>query len=154
MKKESRYIAPTIIESPKKNSLLMQEEIFGPLMPVKTYKNIDEVIQFINNKPRPLGLYYFGKDQAEERTILDRTISGGVTLNDVVMHVSQEDLPFGGVGPSGMGSYHGFDGFKTFSHTKSIYTQSKMDIAGMTGMSPVRNREVESPESMGVVLLE
>ena len=111
---------------------------------VEELKIIDEVIAYINQKPRPLGLYYFGKDKAEERAILDRTTSGGVTVNDVVMHVSQEDLPFGGVGPSGMGCYHGFDGFKTFSHTKSIYTQSNMDIAGMTGMSPPFNQKTEN----------
>lgn len=136
-------MAPTLLLNTTDDMRVMQEEIFGPIMPVKTYKNIDEVIQFINSKPRPLGLYYFGKDKAEERAILDRTVSGGVTLNDVVMHVSQEDLPFGGVGPSGMGSYHGFDGFKTFSHTKSIYSQAKMDIAAMTGMSPPFNQKTE-----------
>jgi len=136
-------IPPTLILNATDDMLVMQEEIFGPLMPVRTYKNIDEVINYINSNPRPLGLYYFGSDGQEERHVLDRTTSGGVTINDVVMHVSQEDLPFGGVGHSGMGSYHGFDGFKTFSHTKSIYTQSKMDIGAMTGMSPPFNEKTE-----------
>jgi len=77
-----------------------------------------------------------GQDKNEQRQTLDRTVSGGVTINDVIMHVSQEDLPFGGVGASGMGVYHGFDGFKTFSHTKSVYTQPAKDIAGMTGLRP------------------
>jgi coniferyl-aldehyde dehydrogenase len=81
-------------------------------------------------------LYYFGDDPVEEHHTLDHTISGGVTLNDVIMHVAQEDLPFGGVGPSGMGSYHGFDGFKTFSHARVIFKQTKKDVAGMIGFRP------------------
>ena len=85
---------------------------------------------------RPLGLYYFGQDAAEERTVLTRTTSGGVTVNDVVMHVAQEDLPFGGVGPSGMGSYHGIDGFRRFSHAKSVFTQSRINVAEMAGLRP------------------
>jgi coniferyl-aldehyde dehydrogenase len=103
----------------------MQDEIFGPLQPVKTYKEVDEVLGYVNANARPLGLYYFGDDEKEERTVLDRTTSGGVTVNDVIMHVSMEDLPFGGVGPSGMGVYHGLDGFRTFCHAKAVFTQSK-----------------------------
>lgn len=82
-------------------------------------------MDYINEHDRPLGLYYFGQDKGEEHKVLTHTTSGGVTVNDVLMHITQEDLPFGGVGPSGMGSYHGHDGFKTFSHAKAIYTQSK-----------------------------
>ena len=104
----------------------MQEEIFGPLLPVKTYDHIDETIQYVNEHDRPLGLYYFGSDSDETRQVLDDTVSGGVTLNDVIMHVAQENLPFGGVGPSGMGAYHGVDGFRNFSHAKSIYSQSRL----------------------------
>jgi len=103
----------------------MQDEIFGPLLPVKQYKDVDETINYVNGRDRPLGLYYFGQDKSEEDKVLTRTTSGGVTVNDVIMHVAQEDLPFGGVGPSGMGSYHGYDGFRNFSHAKSIYSQSK-----------------------------
>src|SRR5690606_15620023 len=95
---------------------------------IKTYKEMDEAIGYVNSKDRPLGLYFFGDDQAEQRKVLDRTTSGGVTLNDVIMHVSMEDLPFGGVGPSGMGAYHGLDGFRTFSHAKAVYTQSKAKV--------------------------
>ncbi|MFT6593529.1 MAG: coniferyl-aldehyde dehydrogenase, partial [Zhongshania sp.] len=84
----------------------------------------------------PLALYYFGKDKAEQRHILDSTISGAVTINDVIFHVSCEDLPFGGIGPSGMGSYHGHDGFKTFSHAKAIYTQSNVNFQKLGGMLP------------------
>ena len=82
-------------------------------------------LDYINDHPRPLGLYYFGQDSNEENKVLTHTTSGGVTVNDVIMHIAQEDLPFGGVGPSGMGSYHGHDGFKNFSHAKAVYTQSK-----------------------------
>jgi len=104
---------------------IAQEEIFGPLLMVKSYGGIDEVIDYVNAHPRPLALYYFGEDEGEKRRILDRTTSGGVAVNDVMMHVAQEDLPFGGVGASGMGSYHGYDGFKNFSHAKAIYEQGK-----------------------------
>ena len=114
---------------------VMQEEIFGPLLPVKTYRAFEETIDYVNAHPRPLGLYYFGGKAEEERALLDRTTSGGVTLNDVIMHVSQEDLPFGGVGPSGMGAYHGYEGFKTFSHGKSIYRQSRLDMHSL-GLAP------------------
>ena len=118
-------IPPTIIKNPTDDMKVMQDEIFGPLLPVRTYKAVDETIDYVNAKDRPLGLYYFGQDAAEERRVLDRTTSGGVTLNDVIMHVSMEDLPFGGVGPSGMGSYHGVDGFRTFSHARAVFKQSK-----------------------------
>ncbi|MGV0035866.1 MAG: coniferyl aldehyde dehydrogenase [Candidatus Azotimanducaceae bacterium WSBS_2022_MAG_OTU7] len=121
---EHHRIPPTLILDPTDDMKVMQDEIFGPVLPIKQYKEIDETLHYVNSKDRPLGLYYFGQDKAEEREVLTRTTSGGVTVNDVIMHVAQEDLPFGGVGPSGMGSYHGYDGFKNFSHTKSIYTQS------------------------------
>ena len=132
----SHKIPPTLILNADDSMKVMQDEIFGPVMPVKGYTDMNEAIDYVNENPRPLGLYYFGKDDAEERTVLSHTTSGGVTVNDVVMHVAQEDLPFGGVGPSGMGSYHGHDGFKTFSHAKSVYTQSKIDIAAMAGLRP------------------
>ena len=118
-------IPPTIILDPSDDMQVMQDEIFGPVLPVKKYKDIKESVDYINEHDRPLGLYYFGENKSEENHVLTHTTSGGVTVNDVIMHVAQEDLPFGGVGPSGMGSYHGYDGFKTFSHAKSVYTQSK-----------------------------
>ncbi|MBV1904461.1 MAG: coniferyl aldehyde dehydrogenase [Pseudomonadales bacterium] len=129
-------IAPTLIINPDDNMQVMQDEIFGPILPVKTYKNIRESHDYVNAHARPLGLYYFGDDKTEERGVLEHTTSGGVTINDVIMHVSQEELPFGGVGPSGMGAYHGFDGFKTFSHAKSVYTQSKINVAELAGFRP------------------
>ncbi len=122
---QTHKIPPTLVLNPTDDMKIMQDEIFGPLLPVKTYKEVDEVLGYVNANARPLGLYYFGEDEKEERMVLDRTTSGGVTVNDVIMHVSMEDLPFGGVGPSGMGAYHGIDGFKTFSHAKAVYTQSK-----------------------------
>ncbi len=129
-------IAPTLIVNPTESMRVMQDEIFGPLLPVVGYEHLDEVVDYVNGHPRPLGLYYFGSDKAEEQHVLGNTTSGGVTVNDVVMHVAQEDLPFGGVGPSGMGAYHGYDGFRTFSHAKSIFTQSKLNVAEFAGLRP------------------
>jgi coniferyl-aldehyde dehydrogenase len=121
---EHHRIPPTLILDPTDDMKVMQDEIFGPILPIKQYKDVEETLDYVNSKDRPLGLYYFGQDSAEEREVLTRTTSGGVTVNDVIMHIAQEDLPFGGVGPSGMGSYHGYDGFKNFSHAKAIYSQS------------------------------
>jgi len=126
----------TILRNVDDDMKVMQDEIFGPVLPIKTYKGIDEAIDYINAHDRPLGLYYFGEDAGERERVLTRTISGGVTVNDVVMHVSIDDLPFGGVGPSGMGSYHGPEGFKTFSHARSVYTQPKFDLAKLAGLKP------------------
>ena len=122
---QAHKIPPTIILDATDDMKVMQDEIFGPLLPVRSYKKMDDVIGYVNSRPRALALYYFGNEAAEERKVLDRTTTGGVTINDVIMHVSMEDLPFGGVGPAGMGSYHGVDGFRTFSHAKAIYTQTK-----------------------------
>jgi coniferyl-aldehyde dehydrogenase len=103
---------------------------------VKGYQRIEETIDYINGKPRPLGLYYFGADPQEQARVLAHTTSGGVTVNDVIMHVSQEDLPFGGVGPSGMGAYHGLDGFRTFSHARAVFSQSRFNVAELAGLRP------------------
>jgi coniferyl-aldehyde dehydrogenase len=129
-------IAPTLLINPPEDSAVMQEEIFGPVMPVKSYEHMDETIDYVNAHDRPLGLYYFGNDQKEVDKVLGETTSGGVTLNDVLMHISQENLPFGGVGPSGTGSYHGEDGFRAFSHTKAVYQQAKFNPAEMLGLRP------------------
>ena len=124
---EHRKIAPTLVLDPSDDMKVMQEEIFGPVLPVKSYADVDEAIAFVNGRDRPLGLYYFGSDAEEREKVLTATTSGGATVNDVIFHVAQENLPFGGVGPSGMGSYHGVDGFREFSHRKAIYTQIKAD---------------------------
>jgi len=99
---------------------VMQQEIFGPLLPIVTYKNIDEAVAFVNTKSRPLALYLFTKDKNLETRILTHTHAGGVCINDTASHVIQDDLPFGGVGSSGMGKYHAIEGFKTFSAAKSV----------------------------------
>lgn len=123
-------IPPHLVIDPADDLTLMQDEIFGPILPIKPYTATHEAINFINARPRPLSLYYFGEDPAERDAILARTTSGGVAINDVIFHVAQEDLPFGGVGPSGMGAYHGHDGFLEFSHRKAIYTQMSRDLLG------------------------
>ncbi|WP_309092970.1 coniferyl aldehyde dehydrogenase [Phenylobacterium sp.] len=133
---EHRKIAPTLILEPTDDMKVMQEEIFGPVLPVKTYRTVDDAIAYVNKGDRPLGLYYFGADETEREKVLSATTSGGVTVNDVIFHVAQEELPFGGVGPSGMGSYHGHDGFREFSHRKAIYTQIKKDIGPLQAMRP------------------
>ncbi|MGH8434399.1 MAG: coniferyl aldehyde dehydrogenase [Pseudomonas sp.] len=114
-------VVPTLLRNPGDDLQVMQDEIFGPLLPIKPYRSLDEVLAFINARPRPLGLYYFGSDAAEEARVLNRTCSGGVTVNDVMQHAGLESLPFGGVGHSGMGAYHGIDGFRTFSHAKAVF---------------------------------
>ena len=123
----------TIVRNVTDDMKVMQEEIFGPILPVMTYASVDDAVDYVNAHDRPLGLYYFGTDKAEENRVLTRTISGGVTVNDVIFHNAMEDLPFGGTGPSGMGNYHGVDGFKTFSHCRAIYRQTGMDVAGIGG---------------------
>lgn len=132
----SRKMPLHIIRNVTDDMKVMQEEIFGPLLPVKKVASVDDAIHYVSHHDRPLGLYYFGEDRDEERRVLDRTISGGVTINDVIFHIAMEDLPFGGVGPSGMGNYHGLDGFKTFSHAKAVFRQVGADVAKMTGMKP------------------
>ena len=129
-------IAPTLLIDPPEDSAVMQEEIFGPVMPIKSYESLDETLDYVNSHDRPLGLYYFGTDQEETQQVLNQTTSGGVTLNDVVMHVAQEDLPFGGVGHSGMGAYHGEDGFRTFSHAKAVFKQATFNPAEKLGLRP------------------
>ncbi len=126
----------TIVRNVTEDMKVMRDEIFGPILPVMTYASIDEAIDYVNDHDRPLGLYYFGADKSEEDKVLSRTVSGGVTVNDVLFHNAMEDLPFGGVGPSGMGNYHGADGFKTFSHMRAVYRQPGMDVAGLAGFKP------------------
>lgn len=133
----TQKIPPTLIINPDDDALCMQDEIFGPLLPIKSYKNFEETINYINDKPRPLAAYYFGKDKIEEKRFLTGTTSGGVSINDVMFHMLQKDLPFGGVGPSGMGAYHGIEGFKTFSHAKGVYRQPKrIPVAKLAGFMP------------------
>ena len=115
-----RRIAPTLIQVDSLDDPLMHEELFGPLLPVLRVNDLNEAIERINQRPKPLALYLFSKQRDAQQQILERTSSGGVCFNDVVMHVSVPDLPFGGVGNSGMGNYHGEAGFRTFSHERSV----------------------------------
>lgn len=132
----SRKMPLHLVRDVTDDMLVMQEEIFGPILPIVTYDGIDDAIGQVNRRDRPLGLYYFGGEGAESRRVIDRTIAGGVTIDDVIFHVSMEDLPFGGIGPSGMGSYHGRDGFLTFSHAKAVFKQATIDVAALAGLKP------------------
>jgi coniferyl-aldehyde dehydrogenase len=139
----SRLIAPALILGATDAMQVMQEEIFGPLLPLRTYASIDEAIADINARPRPLALYYFGNDRAEEARVLAYTTSGGVTVNDVAMHFLAEELPFGGVGASGMGAYHGEHGFRRFSHARAVFRQTRLDVAGLAGLRPPYGARLE-----------
>lgn len=124
-KYDDTRLEPTIVDAPKLDSLLMQEEIFGPILPIITYDGVEEAIAFVNEKEKPLALYVFGEDKKTIQRVLKQTSFGGGAVNDTIMHLASPNLPFGGVGPSGMGSYHGKASFDAFSHTKGIYTKTK-----------------------------
>jgi coniferyl-aldehyde dehydrogenase len=136
-------IPPTLVVEPAADLKVLEDEMFGPVLPILTYEKFEETIDYINKQPRPLAAYYFGSDAAEQKALETRTTSGGMCINDVIMHVMQEDLPFGGVGPSGMGHYHGLEGFRTFSHAKSIYSQTGINVAKLGGMLPPYNKTTE-----------
>ncbi len=133
----------TLVVDPTEDMLVMKEELFGPILVIRTYDKLGECIDYINARPRPLALYMFSKDKTEQRKILDYTLSGGVVINDVMVHVGCEDLPFGGVGASGMGNYHGYDGFQTFSHARAIYSQCKLNLQKLAGMLPPYGEKCE-----------
>ena len=116
-----RHFAPTVVLDPPLDGRLMRDEIFGPVLPVVRCAGTEAAIDFVNKRPRPLALYAYTNNAATERRILDRTVSGGVTVNSTLVHCGQEDLPFGGVGPSGMGAYHAREGFYQFSHARGVH---------------------------------
>jgi acyl-CoA reductase-like NAD-dependent aldehyde dehydrogenase len=120
-------LGPVLVLDPAEDTRLMQEEIFGPVLPVVGYSNLDDAIGYINRRARPLALYLFVRDRAERESVLSRTVSGGVTVNDVIYHVGCNTLPFGGVGASGTGAYHGEAGFQTFSHLKPVFYQTRLN---------------------------
>jgi len=126
---QGRRMGHSLLLNVSDEMTLMQDEIFGPLLPIVPYKGLDEAFAYINSRPRPLALYYFGYNKAEQQRVLDETHSGGVCLNDTLLHVPQEDLPFGGIGPSGMGHYHGHEGFLTFSKAKGVLTKQRFNAA-------------------------
>lgn len=119
----------TLVNNVNDDMLLMQEEIFGPVLPIVSYNHLDDAIAYVNDRPRPLALYLCSHDAATQQKVLERTHAGGVCLNDAAMHVAQEDMPFGGIGPSGMGHYHGHEGFLTFSKAKSVFKKGKINTA-------------------------
>ena len=119
-----RHFAPTVVLDPPLDGRLMRDEIFGPVLPVVRTTGTDAAIAFVNKRPRPLALYAYTGNAQTERAILDRTISGGVTINSTLVHCAQEDMPFGGIGPSGMGAYHGREGFYQFSHARAVHKPS------------------------------
>lgn len=119
-------IEPTFVENVPYNHPLLNEEIFGPILPIIEYENINSIIKHINNKPKPLALYLFTNDKEVEETILNSVSFGGGCINDVVLHIVNPNMPFGGVGNSGIGAYHGVEGFKTFTHYKSILKKSTL----------------------------
>ena len=126
----------TLVVDPPAASRLAREEIFGPVMQIETCKDADDAVARIQRGPSPLALYYFGRDAAEERRVIERTRSGGVTVNDVVMHVAALDAPFGGVGGSGFGRYHGREGFEEFSHARTVYRSGWWDPRRALGFEP------------------
>ncbi|TXD97696.1 coniferyl aldehyde dehydrogenase [Psychrobacter frigidicola] len=131
---ETRLMPPVIITEPALDSDLMQNEIFAPILPLIHYETLDDAIQFINARPRPLALYVFGNNDRAIEKVRNHTVSGGVCINEVIVHVAQHDLPFGGVGHSGMGAYHGKAGFERLSHMKPVFVQAK--INGMNLLLP------------------
>lgn len=124
---QHRKLATQLITNTSEDMLLMQEEIFGPLLPIIGYDSLDEAIQYINQRARPLALYVMSFDEPTQQKILQQTHSGGVCINETVFHVAADDAPFGGIGPSGMGHYHGKEGFLTFSHAKTVLSRGRFN---------------------------
>jgi len=128
---ERRRLSPVALTDVCDSMRVMKEEIFGPILPVVGYDTIDEAIAYVNARPRPLALYYFGASDRDLEAVLSRTVSGGVTVNNTAFHVVQEDLPFGGVGPSGMGEYHGRAGFDRFSKLKPVFIDGRWSTSSL-----------------------
>ena len=122
---DSNVLAPTLVLDAKPEMRLMQDEIFGPILPILTYRAIDEAVDYVNAHPRPLAFYLFDHDKSRRQKVLSQVTAGGVTLNDCALHITQHNLPFGGVGPSGMGHYHGHAGFLTFTKAMPVFEQAR-----------------------------
>jgi aldehyde dehydrogenase (NAD+)/coniferyl-aldehyde dehydrogenase len=127
----ARRMPPTLLVGTPESSRVMRDEIFGPILPVVAYDDFDAALAYVNARPRPLALYYFDRDDARIRRVLAETTAGGVTVNDTILHIAQDGLPFGGVGPSGMGRYHGYDGFLTFSNQKGVFRQARLNAMAL-----------------------
>lgn len=146
----SRKISPHVVIDPKEESTIMRDEIFGPLLPIKPYDDIDEVLHYINTHERPLALYLYSNDKALQEKVIYNTLSGGVCINDSMLHVAQHDMPFGGIGNSGMGHYHGQEGFTEFSKMRPIFKQGK--ISSFSLMAPPFGKTFEWMYKMMVKL--
>lgn len=126
---QGRRMPHSVLLNVSDEMTVMQDEIFGPLLPIVPYRDLEQAFAYINQRPRPLALYYFGYDKREQHRVLHETHSGGVCLNDTLLHVAQDDMPFGGIGPSGMGHYHGHEGFLTFSKAKGVLIKQRFNAA-------------------------
>jgi coniferyl-aldehyde dehydrogenase len=131
---DTRKMPPHLVLNPNDDMKIMQDEIFGPLLPIKAYDDLDEVIDYINRNERPLALYLYSNDKAVQDKVIHNTLSGGVCLNDGMLHVAQHDMPFGGIGNSGMGHYHGEEGFNEFSKLRPVFKQAKK--SGILALAP------------------
>ena len=140
---QEHKIALHLIVDPDDDLACMQDEIFGAVLNIKSYSNLDEVIDFINQRERPLALYYFGDNTEEQDRVISETISGGVSINAVAMHVACDDLPFGGTGHSGIGNYRGRDGFRTFSHGRAVYKEGWVNMAKLAGTLPPYGQKID-----------
>jgi coniferyl-aldehyde dehydrogenase len=129
----TRKIAPHIVLNAPPECALMRREIFGPILPLHGYRRLDEVVDAVNDGDRPLAVYPFSHDRHVVQHLLDHLMSGGVSINDALLHVAQHDLPFGGVGPSGMGHYHGREGFETFSKMRPVFHQARISAMKFVG---------------------
>jgi acyl-CoA reductase-like NAD-dependent aldehyde dehydrogenase len=138
----TRRFPPVAVLGGNDHMHVMTQEIFGPILPIVPYRTLDEAIAYVNARPRPLALYYFDRDRGRVDRVLKETVAGGVTVNDTILHIAQDDLPFGGVGPSGMGAYHGREGFETFSHKKAVFRQSRLN--GMALFKPPYGKVFET----------
>jgi len=138
-----RKIPVHLIVKPSNDMAVMQEELFGPVLCVKPYDSIDECIEFISGRPHPLALYYIGEDDDEKDRFIAETTSGGMCINDLAIHFACDDLPFGGIGPSGMGHYHGREGFRTFSHARSVFLQGPLNLPKLSGTLPPYGDKVD-----------
>ncbi len=138
----TRRFPPVLLLDAPDDATVLQEEIFGPLLPVVTYDTVDDAIAYVNARPRPLALYLFERDRRAIDQVMAQTVAGGVTINDTLLHIAQEDLPFGGVGASGMGAYHGKAGFETFSKLKPVFRQARLNAAGL--LAPPYGKRIET----------
>jgi len=139
---DSPKMAPTLLSGVPEDARVMREEIFGPVLPLVPYRALDEAIAYVNARPRPLALYVFDHNRAAVNKVLARTVSGGVTVNETLLHLGQDDLPFGGVGPSGMGEYHGRAGFEAFSKRKAVFYQSRFNALKL--LRPPYGKRIET----------